>query len=84
MSHIEEADDRIFPHIAYDIKKGLENFLLVSNDTDTVGRALYHMSTLKQNGLKALWIQFGTGDSVRYLPIHKMHPIWVINYQIVF
>ena len=72
-SAIEEADDRIFPHLMHEVLKGNENFLLVSNDTDTVARALYHIVYLKSKGLKLLWIQFGTGDNLRYLPIHEMH-----------
>ena len=74
-SAIEEADDRIFPHIQFEVLKGQENVLLISNDTDTVARSLYHVVSLKAKGLKSLWLQYGTGESMAYLPIHKMHTV---------
>ena len=54
---------------------GAQNFLMVSNDTDTVARFMYHFGTLKSKGIKSLWIQYGTGENLRYLPIHKIHNI---------
>ena len=71
-SGIDEADDRVIPHCAYEVNRGAQRILVISNDTDTVVCLLYHMNFFKQNGLIELWCQYGRGENKRYLPIHKM------------
>ena len=72
-SSIEEADDRIFPHLLHDVQNGKEHFLVISNDTDTIARALYYFVILRTKGMKLLWIQYSSGENLKYIPIHKMY-----------
>ena len=45
----------------------------MSNDTDTVILLLHYIRLLKDDGLNELWVQFGTGQKRRMIPLHVLH-----------
>ena len=47
--------------------------IILSNDTDTFILLLYYTPYLKELGLKELWLQYGTGDNRRMIPLHEAH-----------
>ena len=47
-SKVEEADDRLVIHCAYEISCGSTRLLVISNDTDTVTRLLYFFSEFQK------------------------------------
>ena len=70
LSNVEEADNRLVMHCAYEVDRGAKKILAISNDTDSVFRLLCYMPIFKIKGLKELWVEFGPGDHKRYLPLH--------------
>ena len=66
----EEADKRIVPHAFWAVHQGCERLVVISNDTDSIVRLLYSAHSLQRNGLKDIWIEFGTGEKRRLLPLH--------------
>ena len=64
-SWVEEADDRIIPHISWSLDKKYDRVIVISNDTDTITRILHYMSDFIANGLKELWVQYGVGETKR-------------------
>ena len=72
---IEEADDRIVHHCAYEVNHGCKRILTISNDADTVARLLHFMKTFKDHGLTHLWCLYGVGENRRYIPLHKVHGV---------
>ena len=69
---IEEADLRIIPHMEDSIQAKNTRIVLLSNDTDVLLLVLYFMQYFTSIGLKELWIQFGTGQNKRFIPVHKL------------
>ena len=67
---IEEADYRLVPHVNWAAQHNTKRAVLLSNDTDVIAIMLRYMETFKSNGLSELWIQFGTGEKQRFLPLH--------------
>ena len=65
----EEADTRIFIHVEHASARGLKKVLISTVDTDVVVLAIAYA---KQLELQELWIAFGVGNHIRYLPIHKI------------
>ena len=63
----EEADTRIFVHVADAVKEGHQKFSICTVDTDVVILAISFISTLNVN---ELWVAFGTGHHFRYIPTH--------------
>ena len=59
----EEADSRMFLHVADAANSGHNSFMIRTKDTDVVVLAAVHAS---KNNLN-IYISFGTGDSHRYL-----------------
>ena len=51
---IEEADDRLVLHCAWELDCGSDRLLGISNDTDTVVRLLCLMPQLRERGLHEL------------------------------
>ena len=64
----EEADTRLILHVFDWIKKGYKKITIVTVDTDVVVIALYHFYDLN---IEELWIEYGTGQHKRWLPIHN-------------
>ena len=65
----EEADTRIFIHLADCIQKGHSNVMIRTVDTDVVVLAI---SAIGKVSVSELWIAFGTGKSFRYLEVHEI------------
>ena len=65
----EEADSRIMVHVADAIKQGFQKILVRTVDTDIVVLAV---AVLPQLGRAELWIDFGTGNNLRYIPAHEI------------
>ena len=65
----EEADTRILLHACYAAKHGYDKIMIRTVDTDVVviAAAMFHDLRLSE-----LWIAFGTGKKLRYLPIHSL------------
>lgn len=66
----EEADSRILLHVAAAAQEGYPRVLIRTNDSDVIVIAT---SLYKQiQGLKELWVAYGTGSNVQYLAIHDI------------
>jgi hypothetical protein len=68
----EEADSRIFVHAMHAAREGYTSLLVKANDTDVVVIGIYVMPTLLELGLQKLWISFGQGTSLRWIPVHEI------------
>ena len=69
-SNIEEADLRLVPHIQHAIEQGKQRVVIASNDTDVFALVLYYTEKFLTDGAKEIWLMFGVGDRVRFLPMH--------------
>ena len=69
-NHIEEADMRIIPHIAKSIESGLKNVVGALNDTDVCVLLLHYTPQFIKSGLTELWLKYGVGPKVRFIPLH--------------
>ena len=67
---MEEADDRLLLHCAWEVSCGCKRLLVISNDTDTVVRLLRFITDCREHGLHELWVEFGSGERRRHLPLH--------------
>ena len=65
----EEADIRLFLHVADAVKKGYMKLLVRTIDTDIVVAAI---ATLNRTKPEELWVAFGTGKHFRFIPIHEV------------
>lgn len=74
VSDHEEADDRILFHIFHIIKTSTSSEIVIcSTDTDVFVNALFHYhETWKNAGLEKLWVAFGAGKTLRYIPLHSL------------
>ncbi|KAL0198142.1 hypothetical protein M9458_006682, partial [Cirrhinus mrigala] len=68
----EEADSRIFTHALHATKQQIKSVLIKACDTDILVVAVNVFATLQDAGLEKIWIEFGQGQSIRWLPIHDM------------
>ena len=64
----EEADTRMFLHLKDLSEKGHRKITLKTVDTDVVVIALSQFHKLE---IEELWIEFGTGTNLHWLPIHE-------------
>ena len=65
----EEADMRMMLHLADAYSEGFRKFLLRTVDTDVVVLSVAAAAKLK---IQELWIAFGTGKHLRYIPAHEI------------
>ena len=65
----EEADTCIFLHAAHCAKQGYKKICIKTVDTDVVIIAISHFESL---GIEELWIDFGTGNKFRKIPVHDI------------
>ena len=65
----KEADTRIFIHVKHASENGMKKILVRTVDTDVVVLAIALERKLE---LDELWVAFGIGKHMRYLPIHKI------------
>ena len=72
-SRQEEADCRLISHIAWSVERGCDRVVVISNDTDCFALIMRYMTVFKTKGLKELWIEYGTGEHKRKIPLHALH-----------
>ena len=65
----EEADTRMFVHVMDAVQKGYQKLMLRTVDTDVVILAI---SAVVQLCNTELWIAYGTGKRLRYIPAHEI------------
>ena len=68
--NLEEADQRIIPHLHKTVTEGCKKAIVLCNDTDVLALLLHYIHEFKPNGLSELWMKFGIGDSSRFIPLH--------------
>ena len=66
----EEADTRIFIHVADQVTHGYTNVLIRTSDSDVVVIAVSLYNQIC--GIKDLWIAYGSYPNLRYIPIHEI------------
>ena len=69
LSSIVEADARIIPHVAFVIKEGWKQVVVLPNDTDIVVLLLHFYDQFLKMTVKELWVKYSTGDKSRYISI---------------
>ena len=65
----EEADTRLFVHVADAVRKGFQKVMVRTVDTDVVVLAI---AMFNQIGADELWLAFGTRSNFRYIPVHDV------------
>ena len=68
----EEADTRIFVHAKHAVMEGNQTLMIKANDTDVVVIAISILPSLQELGLQKLWIAFGQGKHLKWIPIHDI------------
>ena len=64
----EEADTRIFVHVKHAADSGHRKIVVKTVDTDVVVLAISLFQSLQ---IEELWVEFGVGKQLRWLPIHE-------------
>ena len=57
---------------AWEVDHGNSHLLVISNDTDTIARLLRFIHRLRERGIQQLWVEFGTGERKRHIPLHVL------------
>ena len=65
----EEADTRIFVHLADCVQKGHSRIMIRTVDTDVV---VFAISAVGKVEVSEVWIAFGTGKNFKYLAVHEI------------
>ena len=65
----EEADTRLFLHVADAVRKGFQKVMVPTGNTDVVVLAI---AMFNQIGSDELWLAFGTRSNFRYIPVHDV------------
>ena len=65
----EEADTRMFLHVSDAVNHGYGRVMVRTVDSDVLVLAI---AAVQQLSIDELWIAFGSGKSLRYLPAHEM------------
>lgn len=68
----EEADTRIFVHCRDATTDGSESLIIKANDTDILIIAVSVLPSLQELGLENMWIAFGQGVNIRWIPVHEV------------
>ena len=68
----EEADTRIFLHAKDAVESGFKTIMINANDTDVLVLAVALFSSLKEVGLQELWLAFGQGRFLKWIPVHQL------------
>ena len=69
----EEADTRIFVHARHVTEGGSKVIVVKASDIDVLVIAVSVMPSLQKIGLQQLWITFGQGRNLRWIPIHDLY-----------
>ncbi len=65
----EEFDTRVLLHAANASSQGYNRILIIANDTDVIVLAI---SFFTEIAAEKLWVTFGIGKKLRYVPIHDI------------
>ena len=68
----EEADTRIFLHVADAVSKGFNTLMIKANDTDILMIFVAMYARLQEKGLQELWVTYGQGCHVKWIPVHEL------------
>ena len=68
----EEANTRIFVHVRHAAEQGCKSVIIKACDTDVLVIAASVMPLLQNAGLQQLWVAFGQGVNIRWIPIHDL------------
>jgi hypothetical protein len=71
----EEADTRMLLHAADAVQQGDQKILLRTVDTDVLVLAVavfHHLSSIRPEEQLEMWVAFGTGINLRYIPAHSI------------
>ena len=68
----EEADRRIFVHAKDATTNGSKCIIIKANDTDVLVIAISVLPSLQELGLLEMWISFGQGAHMRWIPVHEV------------
>ena len=84
-SKIEEAVQRLIPHIHYSISQGAKRSAVISNDIDVSALLIHYLPDFLGLGLKKLWIMFGVGDKTRFPLLHlSLYKIGVPKCKVIY
>ena len=64
----EEADTRIFVHAKHAAEQGSKVIMIKANDTDILVLAINVLPALQEIGVMHLWVAFGQGRHLRWIP----------------
>ena len=68
----EEADTRLFVHVRDAVREGRHTIIVKASDTDVLVIALAILPELIEVGLERMWLAYGQGMLMRYIPIHEL------------
>ena len=68
----EEADTRMFMHARDATVKVSKSLMVKAKNKDVVVTAVSVLPLLQMTGLQRLWMAFGQGPQVRWIPIHEV------------
>ena len=68
----EEADSRLFLHARHAVEQGHTSLIIKASDTEVLVIAINVFQILNDNGLGKLWVAFGQGPNLRWIPIHDI------------
>ena len=68
----EEADTRLFVHVRDAVREGRHSIIVKASDTDVLVIALAILPELIEVGLERMWLAYGQGMLMRYIPIHEL------------
>jgi hypothetical protein len=69
MCRHEEADTRILLHVVHAVNSDISRIMVRTVDMDVVGLCIANVQLLN---LDELWVAFGTGKNLRYIPTHSV------------
>ena len=68
----EDADSRIFTQAIHAAKENRKSLLIKACDTDILVITISTFEVLSKAGIQDCWLEFGRGQSIRWLPIHDL------------
>ena len=68
----EEADTQIFVHARDATTDERKSVIIKANDTDVLVIAISVLPSLQEIGLEKMWIAFGQGAKMRWIPVHEV------------
>ena len=84
-SKIEEADQRLIPHIHYSISQGCKQSAVISNDTNVFTLLIHYLPDFLDLGFQELWIMSGVGDKTRFPQLYiLLYKIGVPKCKVIY